>query len=136
MSNLQHTQVNTSVLGTIANVFRALCSMLTTVATQGEVFVYKGSNVLINTVSAGEHISKACETRAEIYGAGMVKNGALAERELELKHKIRLYALERQEAAGRANANKPTRAKTAPKKATRAPVKPNGKAKSTANATA
>jgi hypothetical protein len=54
-------------------------------------------NVGINTVSALENITDAVEQRSKIYGAGMVSNGELAERETRLKYKLRLKNLENQE---------------------------------------
>ena len=78
-------------------VFTSLCTALVTTAVQGNTLIHKGFNILIHMVSAGEFVAKAVEGRSEIYGAALVANGALAEREQTLKHILRLRTLEEQE---------------------------------------
>jgi len=86
-----------SVVGMASAVFTSLCAALVTTAVRSNTLVDKSFNVLIHGVSAAEHIAEAGEGRAQIYGKGIVSNGILAERESELKQKLRLYALEAQE---------------------------------------
>ena len=94
MPALNPNQINTSVLGMASAVFTSLCAALVTTAVQGNLLIQKSFNVMIHGVAAAEHIAKAAEGRAEIYGKGLVKNGALAERETELKQILRNHALE------------------------------------------
>ena len=109
MANLEQHQVNTSVLGMASAVFTSLCSMLVVAAVQGRVLVERSFSVAIHGVTAAEHIAKAAESRAEIYGGAITKNGAIAEQEQTLKHQLRVEALERQvnAAKGKSQADTP-----------------------------
>jgi len=85
--------LNTSVLGVISAVIRAMGSTIV----KGTQVIDTSFNVAIHGVNAANHLAVAVEKRAEIYGQGMVRNGALAEREITLKHTQRLRALEQAE---------------------------------------
>jgi len=92
-------QVNTSILGMTSAVFTSIAATIVTTAVKANVLVDKTFNVAIHGVAAAEHVARAGEERAKIYGEGIVNNGVLSEREITLKHKLRLYALEQQELA-------------------------------------
>jgi hypothetical protein len=94
-------QVGFSLFGTISAMITALASTVVTVAMQSNVLVQKSSNMLIHAVGAAEHITSAGEQRAKIYADAVVRNGALSEREAELKLLLRTRALEAQELASR-----------------------------------
>lgn len=105
MSNqapLNPVQVNASILGMTSAMFQAIAATVVTTAVKSNILVDKTFNVAIHGVSAAEHIAEAGEKRAQIYGEGIVKNGALQERETTLKHQLRLLALEKQEAQAKA----------------------------------
>jgi len=123
-------QINASVLGMASAVFTSLAAAIVTMAVKSNVLVEKGFNVLIHGVSAAEHIAEAAEGRAEIYGQGLVANGALAERETALKHRLRLAVLEAQEISAGSNpeADKPKPTKTAAKPAKAKDNKPKSQA--------
>lgn len=116
-------QVNTSILGMSSAVFTSLCTALVTTAVKSNVLIDKTFNVAIHGVSAAEHIADAGEKRAKIYSDAIVKNGSLAERESEIRARLRLLALERQEAATaeatKAAKPKPAIRRTAKKAATK-----------------
>jgi len=92
-------QVNTSIIGMTSAVFTSIAATIVTTAVKANVLVDKTFNVAIHGVAAAEHVARAGEERAKIYGEGIVNNGVLSEREITLKHKLRLYALEQQEKA-------------------------------------
>lgn len=97
MPTLNHNQVNTSVIGMFSAMLSAIFATIVTTAVETNGLVKQAFSVLSYTMSAAEHITQAVDKRSEIYGKGMVSNGALAERETELKYKLRLAALEAQE---------------------------------------
>ena len=100
MSTLNVNQVNTTIMGMTSAMFTSLAATVVTLAVKSNLLVDKSFNVAIHGVSAAENVAEAVEKRSEIYGHGIVANGALAERETTLKHRIRLANLERQESAG------------------------------------
>lgn len=106
---------NTSVLGVLSATVTALGTTVITTAVKSTTLIDKSMNVLIHGVSAAEHIADAGEKRAKIYSDAIVKNGDLAEREGVVRAKLRLIALEKQEAA--TGATKPKRRVTRKKKA-------------------
>ena len=112
MNTPNANQINSSILGMSSAVFTSLAATVVTFAIKSNVLVDKSFNVAIHGVSAAEFIAEAGEKRAEIYGQGIVNNGALAERETTLKQKLRLHALEKQEKAAKASL-KPVKAKPA-----------------------
>jgi len=94
----QHAeQINGSVLTMISAVISAMAAMIVTTCVQGNRFVGKFFNVAIHGVSAAEHIARAGEERAEIYGQSIVNNGVLAQREMVIRHRKRLVAVENEE---------------------------------------
>ena len=93
---IERTSVNPMTV--VQAMIAALGHMAITIANKSDVFVEKLGNNLINTASAGEHMTKALDSRAAIYGAAVVSTGELAKREHEIKQRIRLFALEREEA--------------------------------------
>lgn len=97
MQAINPAQINTSIFGMASAVFTSACAMLVTVAIKSNTLVEKTANTLIHGVSSMENVAEAVERRSKIYGDGMVRNGELAERETELKYKLRLANLERQE---------------------------------------
>lgn len=99
-------QVNTSILGMTSAVFTSVAATLVTTAVKSNTFIDKTFNVAIHGVAAAEHIAAAAESRAQIYAQGVVRNGVLQERETELKHILRLRALEAQELASRVQPSK------------------------------
>jgi len=90
----QGVLINMSVLGVISTVIATLGSTIIKAST----VLTHSFDVLIHGVNAANHIAYAVEQRAEIYGDGMVSNGALAEREIKLKSAARIRALEEAEA--------------------------------------
>ena len=112
MSNPNANQINTSIMGMTSAVFTSLAATIVTFAIKSNTLVDKTFNVAIFGVSAAEHIAEAGEKRAEIYGKGIVANGALAERETTLRARLRLYNLEQQEKATQTTL-KPAKAKPA-----------------------
>ena len=101
MTQLNHNQVNTSVIGMFGAMLNAIFSTVVTTAVRSNELVNRTFNVVINGMSACEHISIAIDKRADIYGKGLVEGGVLSERETLLKQKIRLAALEAQELSAR-----------------------------------
>lgn len=95
---LNASQIGTSIFGMLSGMFGALSTTVITTAVKFTLLMDKSMNVCINLVSAAEHVSDAVDKRANIYGEGMVSNGRLAEREIKLKHMLRLANLEKQEA--------------------------------------
>jgi hypothetical protein len=106
----------------------AIFSTVVTTAVRSNDLVNRTFNVVINGMSAAEHISIAIDKRSEIYGKGLIEGGILSERETLLKQKMRLSILEAQELAARTH--KPVTAKpTKPavrKKVAAKTAKPNG----------
>jgi len=94
-------QPTPSIIAAITMVFAALSKTIVTVAVKSDVLIDKTFSTAIHGVGAAEHIAKAVEDRAEIYGTALVSNGSAAEREHALKLKIRLHGLEAQEKASR-----------------------------------
>jgi hypothetical protein len=94
-------QINTSVIGMFSAMLSAVFATIVTTAVRSNDLVNKTFNVVINGMSAAEHVSIAIDKRAEIYGKGLVDNGVLAERETLLKQKLRLAVLEQQEISAR-----------------------------------
>lgn len=92
-------EIGQSIFGMLSSMFAALSATVITTAVKGTKLIDKTLNVAINSVSAAENITEAVEKRSKIYGEGMVRNGALAERESELKHILRLRNLEKQESS-------------------------------------
>jgi hypothetical protein len=95
---LNVSEVGSTIFGMISGMFAALSTTVITTAVKATVLIDKCMNVGINSVSALENITDAVEQRSKIYGAGMVSNGELAERETKLKYILRLKNLENQEA--------------------------------------
>jgi hypothetical protein len=100
-SQPQEVLVNKSIPSMLAAVIAALTQTITITALRSTTLIDKSSNVLIHGVAAAEHIAAAAEQRAEIYGRGMVANGELAEREIQITHMLRLRNVEREELASR-----------------------------------
>jgi hypothetical protein len=91
------SEVGSTMLGMLSGMVVALANTVIRTAVKSTDLIDKLLNTSINLVSSAETISAAVEKRAVIYGEGMIRNGALAEREIELKHRLRVKNLEKQE---------------------------------------
>jgi len=109
----------------LSAVITSACTALVTTAGKGNEAIAGLFSIVNHGIAAGEHIAKAVEGRAEIYGTALVKNGGLAEREQTLKHELRLRALELQDQSA---GTKPQPVKVKP--ATKGPKRKPAKVKS------
>jgi Mg-chelatase subunit ChlI len=127
----QVQQVSVNPIAVISAVITALGAMTITAANKSNLILNNVGDVGVFGTSALARVTKAVDERAEIYGTAIVANGSLAEREHAVKGRMRLRALERQEAEEKKSSRKPTVSK-----AQRKPGRPAGKqSKNTASRT-
>jgi hypothetical protein len=88
-----------TIFSGLSAVLTSTCAMLVTAALQSNKFIDKFFSTMIHGMSAADNIAEAVEKRSKIYGDGVVANGEISEREILMKSRMRLHALERQEQA-------------------------------------
>ncbi len=95
----QAPQMAVNPLTMASLVITAVGKMIVTAAVKSDKVFDNVGDVAVYGTSALARVAKGVDARSEIYANAIVINGELAEREHTVKHRIRLRALEEQEAA-------------------------------------
>jgi hypothetical protein len=106
-SNAQVQQVSVNPITVISAVITAAGAMAITAANTSNELLSVNGRSLINLSNAGEKLTSAVDERAGILGTALINDGDLAAREHEIKSRMRLRALERQEEDEKRASRKP-----------------------------